>query len=582
MNQLSLPLYNPRDRGRRNALQNIILSISDELRRTAPIAAEIVEFSVNVFPELISGDEALALLSPDYSSDEPISPYAFEILDLIADRRWDTYPQVEELVNELDLDLIRESFSNVELIGIDESIVDTPLSHSAMSFLKTVAFRMFRMPDGRSDEAVGPIISELRMQLTEEDSFKRENELLGYIRNHFVAYVSALTSIAFGRKPLVVLHGPLVRAIGGFSHITFDYEAARDLLNVDTLDAGEFDLPSGAYQEVEGDRNTENNLPLDPVQSVDGEVNLKKFNEFCLFSCGRQCSSVKTLVDQSAVPPQVPEVNDQMMRNRRYPGFCLYFWVLRSLSDLARLSKSLVTSVVENVSAATEMSRIVLPSVLAQPHARTRIEATLENTLRELRLRFPQNERQRRDTYQVTLNLIRRLNLTDSNLLTYALSEGQYTAPVQVYRYRTKNTQNQALAETSLGLENEFEPILNALFNPVPRGEHSGYRVLMSYVRTTPLREPIRVEYFDHEHLRPAARVISPIHLLSLPYQEYGLPIILYYADKLARTPTRLVRTIIEREYLEIVLRNNFSDPVSIMTILGRLSRGYFQREGVQ
>jgi hypothetical protein len=67
---------------------------------------------------------------------------------------------------------------------------------------------------------------------------------------------------------------------------------------------------------------------------------------------------------------------------------------------------------------------------------------------------------------------------------------------------------------------------------------------------------------------------------MSLPYQEYGLPLILYYADKLARTPTKLVRTIIEDEYLKLVIQKRFSDPVSIMKILGHLNRGYFQRDG--
>jgi hypothetical protein len=30
MTQMSLPLYNPQDRGRLNALQNILLAVSDE------------------------------------------------------------------------------------------------------------------------------------------------------------------------------------------------------------------------------------------------------------------------------------------------------------------------------------------------------------------------------------------------------------------------------------------------------------------------------------------------------------------------------------------------------------------------
>ncbi len=33
---------------------------------------------------------------------------------------------------------------------------------------------------------------------------------------------------------------------------------------------------------------------------------------------------------------------------------------------------------------------------------------------------------------------------------------------------------------------------------------------------------------------------------------------------------------------MDLVLQNRFSDPVSILRVLGRLTRGYFQREGLQ
>lgn len=120
---------------------------------------------------------------------------------------------------------------------------------------------------------------------------------------------------------------------------------------------------------------------------------------------------------------------------------------------------------------------------------------------------------------------VKQLRLSDSNIFSWVLAEGQYTAPVQIYRYRTENTFSKALADDSQGIRYEFENILEALFpERVKSGSHPGYRVLMSYVRTTPLREPIRIEYFDLEHFQPAKRVIGPIYLMSLPYQQYGLP----------------------------------------------------------
>ena len=42
------------------------------------------------------------------------------------------------------------------------------------------------------------------------------------------------------------------------------------------------------------------------------------------------------------------------------------------------------------------------------------------------------------------------------------------------------------------------------------------------------------LEYFDLPNVASHRKLIGSIYLLSLPYQEYGLPVLLYYADKLA------------------------------------------------
>lgn len=589
MQQLGLPLYNPRDRGRLNALRNIVAAVSDELRRQQSVAEGIVAFTVEDFPRILRSNSPFELLSADVSNPQIVSPYPFEILDLVQNRPngLDVFPSISELVDHLDIDSLSSSFGNdVELIGIDESIVDNPLPHSTLTFLKSVAFRMYRMPNGEPDEAAGPILSEMRMQLRDDESFESENRLLGYIRNNFVAYVSALTSISFGRNPFVVLHGPLVRAIGGFSQLVFDYQTARELLNIDLSDAGEFEPPVGGSIPVSGDSFTVHNLSFDTSEVVDGDRNLHQFNSFCLNECGRQCASVGEVFSRNAVPPDQQRVTQRMIQNREYPGLCLYFWILRSLYDLTRLSGVSISSVVENVSAATEMTRFVYSSLLANQEARNSInQSFLRAPLNAVDIQYSQSDR-RNSLYTKSQKTIERLRLSDSNLFSYVLAEGQYTAPVQIYRYQTRNTFIRVLNDSGLGIRNEYQGILDKLFSPESQriGDeyHPGYRILMSYVRTSPLREPVRLEYFDLPHLNPPETIVGPIYLLSLPYQEYGMPIILYYADKLARTPTKLVRAIIEREYLELVLQNRFSDPVSIMRVLGRLTRNYLQREGLR
>jgi hypothetical protein len=141
------------------------------------------------------------------------------------------------------------------------------------------------------------------------------------------------------------------------------------------------------------------------------------------------------------------------------------------------------------------------------------------------------------------------------------------------------------LSDSGLGTQNDYDAIIKAIFPPGDQSENFAnvgeYRILMSYLRSSPLREPVRIEYFDVPHLQNPEEVIAPIYLMSLPYQEYGLPLILYYADKLARTPSELVRTVIEKEYLDIIINSRFSEPISIMQMLGKLTRNFFQRDGI-
>lgn len=585
MSQMQLPLT-PNDKGRRNALQNILLSIQDELRRQAPVAGEIVSFSVEVMPNLIQSCAPIPLLSAHNQSPSPVSPYDFQALDLLSNRPsgQSVFRSVDQLVDHLDVNTIAEFFKDVELIGIDESRVDSPLVHSAATFLKSAAFRMYRMPNGEADEAAGPIVSQLEIEPREDAELRYQ--LIGYIRNNYVAYVSALTALAFSRKPVVVLHGPLVRAIGSFSRIVFDFEEAEKLFNLGEQDIADFQVAPNRQAQYQPDSFTPHNMSNIPTETADGSKNLQRFHRFCIHECGRKCNDIPALSKNSpTIPNDANKDEVAALKRRRYPGFCLYFWILRSLFDLVRLTPTVVASAVEDVSAATEMTRILLPSILAQDSHRKAIATSLKQTLKTLNISILTNVNSRQDIYKRARELIKRLKITDSGLMTHLLLEGQYTSPVQIYRYRSQRVHGELFADNTLGVEDEFEEILNVLFPEKPRpingATHPGYRIMMSYVRTTPIREPVRFEYFHLPAKYEPASLIAPLYALSIPYQEYGLPIILYYADKIARTPTDLIRRIIDYEYLDLILSQRYSDPVKIMEILGHLSRGYFQREGL-
>ena len=43
----------------------------------------------------------------------------------------------------------------------------------------------------------------------------------------------------------------------------------------------------------------------------------------------------------------------------------------------------------------------------------------------------------------------------------------------------------------------------------------------------------------------------ASIYVASLPYSSYGLPIFLYYADKMARMPKKIISTVTESYLVE-------------------------------
>ncbi len=422
--QLNLPLEElARDRGKLNTLRNMIAVVSAGIEKNAEIAASTIEFTVNEFADILRENTPFDILSADSQNSKQISPYPFQIFDLVqSEQRPKVFSTVKELANRLDLNAIKESFVNTELIGIDESQVDIPLPQSNLSFLKSVAFRTYEMPNGSQDEQIGPVVSDMRIQLEDNDSFENANKLLGYIRNNFIAYISALTALPYGRKPFVILHGPLIRAIGGFTHIIFDYKDAHRLLNINLEDAGEFQQPPRNKQSVvKGDSFTKHNLSLVPEKALDGQKNILEFNKFCINICDRKCGRYNK--EEGIFPknarPKKSWTKDEIQR-REYPGFCLYFWVLRSLFDLARLSEITIASVVEDVSAATEMTRLVLPSLLAKSNVREQVRNSALNTaLKAIKLTLPKQQ-SRSDVYNKTKDIVKTLRLSDSKPIIIA------------------------------------------------------------------------------------------------------------------------------------------------------------------
>lgn len=79
--------------------------------------------------------------------------------------------------------------------------------------------------------------------------------------------------------------------------------------------------------------------------------------------------------------------------------------------------------------------------------------------------------------------------------------------------------------------------------------------MLMSFVRTSALKTPIRVEFLEQGKKENWEEVLTSTYIASLPYGSYGLPIFLYYADKMARMPKEIISIVTESYLVEQATR---------------------------
>lgn len=107
----------------------------------------------------------------------------------------------------------------------------------------------------------------------------------------------------------------------------------------------------------------------------------------------------------------------------------------------------------------------------------------------------------------------------------------------------------------------------------------------MSYVRTSELKAPIRVEFLESVNKDDWHQVLASVYVFSRPYGSYGLPIFLYYADKMARTPKKIIASVTDRYLVEQVkrtLQNTNLDPTNLTQVwlnaTQEFRRGFFGR----
>ena len=437
-----------------------------------------------------------------------------------------------------DKDILSKVCSNINgkwVISVDESIVDEE------SFIGNVAYRHscafgYKVPHTGTlpEERILAVSSILRIQ--DDENFENKMQFLPYLLNLYVAFYTAKILEKDDEQIFaVILHGPLIRQIAPFLDLMFKREEIEKVVTADTN-------PETGNSEI--DDIAQGKL-FDSI--IDDPIFKEGLDKY---------PSLSTNQDKRS------EIEERI-KNGEIPGICFYFMLLRRLSDLAKKKDFYLISCVEDASRSNEYSRLY---VQRQFEYFGQQDSDKEKILHEL---F--------DAYDISFDkehigekfqtLIAKSSWDDEMIQAFSLKfddesiESEFTRPVPIRRYFTAS-RNEKFFGFKFGCtrpsenpsrEDWINEIINVLY-PFEK-----YRMLMSFVRTSPLKTPIRVEFLEQGDEVNWQETLASIYVSSLPYSSYGLPIFLYYADKMARMPKRVI-SISTESYLFEQARKVFEE----------------------
>jgi hypothetical protein len=423
-----------------------------------------------------------------------------------------------------------------------------------ISYRHSAAFGMRIDETGREPkEKMLALSSAIKIQ--EEEHFKDKMMFISYLMNLFTAYYTAefLTSIG-ERVHSIIIHGPLIRQLGPFMKLVFK----RDVLHK-VFSLGK-NVELGDHISPDIKNLAEGGLLEEILGSNDYKWCLKQLKGGQIIQFEDYHSTVS--------------------------GVALYLCLLKRLYDLSRSKNFYMIGCVETARS-SEYSDI---------YFRYQVERYLDENkdkrqaFEELMRRFgiqPQD-----DLKPCFLQLREKAGWDDEKLSFFSVKYDAaqqricYTNPVPIRRYfSVLDNQNvigdaqlaQRISSTSdraqnLALQNMLEQTL----------KFPDYKVLMSYVRTSELKAPIRVEFFETGNWQ---NIVPFVYAVSQPYSSFGLPIFLYFADKIARVPKSVISTVttelLMKKAVEYVTKNPQGDMHFVQIVnalLNKFRRDFTQR----
>ena len=412
------------------------------------------------------------------------------------------------------------------VISVDESMIDKESLVGEVAYRHSCAFGYrISKPEAQAEEAILAVSSMLRLQ--DEEDFDRKMAFLTYILNVYVAFYTAKILQSFNEPVFaVILHGPLIRQIAPFLNLLFLKEDIKKVVTADT------DPPTPPSQTDEIKSIAGGGL-LDSIVAENSYQN--SLSQFIGLSSTERRSEIR-----------------QRVRDGEIPGIFFYFSLLRRLSDLSKNMGFHLIGCVENARSA-EYSRLYVQYQVERFGQDSAKQSVLRQLFRAYEVNFHQQHIRARFR-----NFIDKSGWDDEMIQAFSLQfgneqsiESEFTLPVPIRRYFTGERNEETFGfrfGSSFIAENParetlIAQIIDALY------PFKDYRMLMSFVRTSELKAPIRVEFLEQGNEENWKEVLASIYVTSLPYGSYGLPVFLYYADKMARMPKEII-SIVTESYL--------------------------------
>jgi hypothetical protein len=437
------------------------------------------------------------------------------------------------------------------IVAIDESMIDEEVLSGNISYRHSAAFGMRIDETGREPkEKMLALSSAVKIQ--EEEHFKDKMMFISYLMNLYTAYYTAkfLTSIG-ERVHSIIIHGPLIRQLGPFMELGFK----RDVLNK------VFSLG----------RNIEFEDNISPEIKALAEGKL-----------------LQEILDSENYKECVEQVKGYIgsLGKDESSGISLYLCLLKKLYDLSKAENFYVIGCVETARS-SEYSDI---------YFRYQVERYLDEnkdkrqTFEELLQRF--GIQPQADLKACFLQLREKAGWDDEKLSFFSIKYDAaqqricYTNPVPIRRYFSVLDNQNVIGDAQLAqrISSTSDRAQNlALKNMLKQTlKFPDYKVLMSYVRTSELKAPIRVEFFETGNWQ---NIVPFVYAVSQPYSSFGLPIFLYFADKIARVPKSVISTVttelLMKKAVEYVTKNPQGDMHFVQIVnalLNKFRRDFTQR----